>query len=146
MAAARAASAKRRPEPATLVSIPELARRMGVHRVTLHRRLMALEAVDAAARRKITWLFRPNPRRTFVNLSRLEQAHPALFHARFVSVEDLEVINDRTARLEARDAETRVRTNAIAASVRDVRSELGELEARVAREAWPSSRLRRLLA
>jgi len=120
--------AKCRPE--RLVSLPAYARMRGVAYTTMHRTLMALARADVAEHGRCDWLHDSgHGRKKWINLSRLKRAHPVLFHARFVAREEFEGVVERVSELEAGQTDLRKRTQAIAASVRDVRGEVARRKA-----------------
>lgn len=112
-----------------LASIPQLARLAGRSRSSMFRLLLRLHAQDVEQHGQCDWLIRTKAgAKLRVNVSRLEKAHPALFRTRYVSREEIEDLEDRVLTLEKKversTADQNKRLNAVAASVRVLKSSL----------------------
>lgn len=106
------------PQPAQLVSVPQYAQMRRVAYRTLHRDLLALWTRDVAEGGG-DWLVRLGRRRKlWVNLSRLEAAHPVLFQSRTAAKDDLDAAIGRIERLERNERDLKQRVNAMGARLR----------------------------
>jgi hypothetical protein len=115
------------PTPARLVSIPAFAKARGVPYSTMWRTLRALAKADERDRGQCDWLFDMGPgRKKHINLSRLEVRHPALFHRRFVTREEMEDLAGRVVKVEVEQRELKKRQNAVGAGMRNLRSYVDE--------------------
>lgn len=103
-------------EIARLVSIPEVARRVGVSRHTARIRLQRLHQEHPG-----DWLVSQGPRRKlFVNLSALLAAHPDWAERRPPSSDDIDELLDRVAELEESMRAARSRIGACLSRVRQL--------------------------
>lgn len=100
-----------------LVSIPTLALKAHRSRSSMFRLVLRMYADDVASG-GCDWLVRGGPGcKLRVNLSRLEKAHPALFHVKYVSRADHESLVDRVSECEDALREHNKRINAVGARV-----------------------------
>lgn len=107
--------------PERLVSIPELAKMQGIHRKTAFVRMLKMHAEDVASNRG-GWLLRTG-RKLLINLSALRREHPGIFAREYVRRDEHEDIVNRVSAIEESMKQDRKRLNAVAASVRDVKTE-----------------------
>lgn len=105
---------------ASPVSIPALARKAGVPRATMFRRLMRMHAADALlGADRAAWLFRRSDTgRWCVNLSRMYAEHPEEFDT--PTPEDLQ---SQIVEVREYSRETRKQVNALHAGLREHREE-----------------------
>ncbi len=100
-----------------LVTIPELARRIGVPRSTLFRQLLVLHAGDRQrGQEHALWLFRPHAGPWSVNLPRLRLEHPERF-----GVPSAEELHTQLVEVREYGRFTRRQVNALIAAFRAFR-------------------------
>jgi hypothetical protein len=105
-------------------TIAELAMEFGRPKRTVARLLFRLHAAMGG-----DWYTRvPGPtvklRRVLINRERLRAAHPGLFSVRYVERAEVESLATRVENCEVATKETRRQVLAVAANVRDLRSEV----------------------
>lgn len=100
---------------ATLVTLPQLAHMLGLHRSTVWRWLVRLRQTNRVSGRR-EWLVRlsKGERGMRINLQKLRRAHPELFDE--PSPEEL---TNRLERVEGEVEQLKVRQNAHGSAIRD---------------------------
>lgn len=125
----------RQPELTRPVTIPALARKNGVPRRTLFRRLLMMHLGDRARGPEHTlWLFRHGSGPWSVNLSRLYAEHPEMFDA--PTPEELQA---QVAEIREYSKYTRRQVNALYATFHDHRRAHDEAENKARRRKMQSA-------
>jgi hypothetical protein len=102
------------------VTVPELARMAGVHRDTMHRRVVAMCRRDAEFG-STGWMTRTAGGQIRINLSMLRNAHPEMFTQDYVGRNEYEDLLDRVRKLEASQEADREDIVVVAEAVRALR-------------------------
>ncbi len=125
---------------AKLVTIPMLAKALGIDRVWMWTSLKRLAARDEQETGSCDWLLRYHSTgKIWINTSRLRVAHPAIFEARATTRDDLEGLAERVRILEDEQKRLKQRQNAVGASMRVVQSEVRSLRTVVTGESGSPS-------
>lgn len=105
------------PLPTTTMTIPRLARAVGMARRTLYRRLAAMHKADRArGGEHALWLHRPPEGPATVNLARLRLEHPEMF-----GVPSPEELHEQLVEVRQHGVQTRKMVNALGAAFREYR-------------------------